>query len=366
MKSVAKAVAGLIALGATLGAASMSSAQTAPDGQWSLAIHGGAGVIERANLSPERDALYRQGLQQALDAGQAILAAGGTAMDAVEATVQVLENNPLFNAGKGAVFTSAGTNELDAAIMDGTDLNAGAVAGLTRTKSPIAAARAIMERSPHVMLIGEGAETFAISAGLEQVDPSYFFTESRWQALERVLRERGEPVPPRPQGAPPAPAQTGPAAPLAFNLNEAPLDERKFGTVGAVARDTSGRLAAATSTGGTSGKRWGRVGDVPVIGAGTYASNADGCAVSATGTGEYFIRATVARDICHGTRAGQSVQQAADAEIAEVGSIGGDGGVIVVGADGSVAFAMNTSGMYRGTVSSRSAPRVAIYADEEK
>lgn len=357
MRTASVIAAGLLSL---LAAPSM-----AEEARWSLAIHGGAGVIERANLSPERDALYRQGLQQALDAGQAVLAAGGSAMDAVTVAVQVMENNPLFNAGKGAVFTSAGKNELDAAIMDGTDLNAGAVAGLTRTRSPIAAARAIMEQSPHVMLIGEGAETFAANAGLEQVEPSYFFTESRWQALVRVLEDRGEPIPPRPEGAPPPPVQAGVAAPLAFNLNEAPLDERKFGTVGAVAMDTQGRLAAATSTGGTSGKRWGRVGDVPVIGAGTYASNAEGCAVSATGTGEYFIRATVARDICHNTKAGMSVQQAADAEIAEVGAIGGDGGVIVVGSEGAVAFAMNTSGMYRGTVTNRSAPRVAIYADEE-
>lgn len=356
MRTASVIAAGLLSL--------MAVPAVAEEARWSLAIHGGAGVIERASLSPERDALYRQGLQQALDAGQAVLAGGGSAMDAVTAAVQVLENNPLFNAGKGAVFTSAGTNELDAAIMDGTDLNAGAVAGLTRTRSPIAAARAVMEQSPHVMLIGEGAETFAASTGLEQVDPSYFFTESRWQALVRVLESRGEPIPPRPAGVPPVPAHTGPAAPLAFNLHEAPLDERKFGTVGAVAMDSQGRLAAATSTGGTSGKRWGRVGDVPVIGAGTYASNADGCAVSATGTGEYFIRATVARDICHGTQSGQTVQAASDAEIAEVGRIGGDGGVIALGADGSVAFAMNTSGMYRGSVTSHSAPRVAIYADE--
>ncbi|WP_292050606.1 MULTISPECIES: isoaspartyl peptidase/L-asparaginase family protein [unclassified Brevundimonas] len=332
---------------------------------WALAIHGGAGVINRSELSPERDALYRQGLQQALDAGQAVLAANGSALDAVEAAVRVLEDNPLFNAGKGAVFTSDGRNELDAAIMDGTDLNAAAVAGLTRTRNPIRAARAVMERSPHVMLIGEGAEVFADSIGLEKVAPAYYFTESRWQALERALRGRGEAIPPRPEGAPPAPAVSGPAAPLAFNLHEAPLDERKFGTVGAVALDRQGRIAAATSTGGTTGKRWGRVGDVPVIGAGTYASNAEGCAVSATGAGEYFIRATVARDICHGTASGMSLKQAADAEIAEVGRLGGDGGVIAVAPDGTIAFSMNTSGMYRGAVSSHAQPRVAIYADEE-
>jgi beta-aspartyl-peptidase (threonine type) len=197
------------------------------------------------------------------------------------------------------------------------------------------------------------------------VAPAFFFTESRWQALVKALTDRGETVPPRPEGAPAEPARLGPAAPLAFNLNEAPLDERKFGTVGAVAVDSQGRLAAATSTGGMTAKRWGRVGDVPIIGAGTYASNADGCAVSATGSGEYFIRATVARDICRRTAEGATVQAAADAEIAEVGSIGGDGGVIVMGKDGVHAFSMNTSGMYRGAVSSTSPARVAIYGDEE-
>ena len=346
MKSIAFAAAAAVAL-----LASSAVAQDAP--QWSLAIHGGAGVIERAQLSPERDAAYRAGLQAALDAGSAVLARGGSSLDAVQAAIEVMEENPLFNAGRGAVFTSAGKNELDAAVMDGTDLNAGAVAGLTRTRHPIAAARAVMEKSPHVMLIGEGAETFARSAGLEEVAPSFFFTESRWQ-----------PLPPRPEGAPAEPARLGPAAPLAFNLHEAPLDERKFGTVGAVAVDSQGRLAAGTSTGGTTAKRWGRVGDVPIIGAGTYASNADGCAVSATGTGEYFIRATVARDICRRTAEGATVQAAADAEIAEVGTIGGDGGVIVMGKDGVHAFSMNTSGMYRGAVSSTSPARVAIYGDE--
>lgn len=361
----ARAVA-FTALAALAAGQAQAQDAAAPQGQWALALHGGAGVIERASLSPERDALYRHGLQQALEAGQAVLASGGSALDAVEATVRVLEDNPLFNAGKGAVFTSAGKNELDAAIMDGTDLNAASVAGLTRTRNPVRAARAVLEQSPHVMLIGEGAETFAASVELEQVAPSYYFTESRWQALEKALRDRGEPIPARPEGAPDAPARLGPAAPLAFNLHEAPLDERKFGTVGAVALDQNGRIAAATSTGGMTAKRWGRVGDVPVIGAGTYASNADGCAVSATGSGEYFIRATVARDICHGTASGQSLQAAAEAEIAEVGRLGGDGGVIAVAPDGTVAFAMNTSGMYRATVSSNAAARVAIYADEEK
>lgn len=335
--------------------ASPAVAQTPP--AWSLAIHGGAGVIERDSLTPEQDAAYRAALHRALQAGQTILAGGGSSMDAVQAAIEVMEDDPLFNAGRGAVFTAEGRNELDAAVMNGTDRTAGAVAGLTTTRHPIAAARAVMERSPHVMLIGPGADSFAASVGLEQVDPSFFFTERRWQGLERELQRQNLPVPARPANVP------GPQA--ENTLRQPPLNERKFGTVGAVAVDTQGRLAAGTSTGGMTAKRWGRVGDVPVIGAGTYASNADGCAVSATGSGEYFIRATVARDICTRTSTGASVQQAADAEIADVGSIGGDGGVIVMSPHGEAAFAMNTSGMYRGSVSSASTAAVAIYADEE-
>ncbi len=350
MKSIVVAVA--LALSAALPAA----AQERPE--WSLAIHGGAGVIERGQLSPEQDAAYRAALNHALEVGADVLSNGGSSLDAVEAVIQVLEDDPLFNAGRGAVFTADGRIEHDAAIMDGPTLRAGAVAGLTRTRHPISAARAVMEKSPHVFLIGAGAEAFARDQGLEEVDPSFFFTERRWQGLVRQLEREGLPVPPRPHGALPPPDAS------AALVVGPPLDERKFGTVGVVALDREGRLAAGTSTGGMSGKRWGRVGDVPVIGAGTYASNAEGCAVSATGSGEYFIRATVARDVCHRTGAGVGVQQAAEAEIADVGSIGGDGGVIVMGADGTPAFAMNTSGMYRGRVSATSPSWVAIYADE--
>jgi beta-aspartyl-peptidase (threonine type) len=331
-------------------------AQEAP--RWSLAIHGGAGVIERDSLSPEQDAAYRAALQKALDAGSAVLERGGAALDAVQAVIQTMEDDPLFNAGRGAVFTAEGRNELDAAVMSGPDLTAGAVAGLTTTRHPIAAARAVMEKSPHVMLIGPGADAFAASTGLEQVDPSWFFTERRWEGLVKALTEAGRPVPDRPASASAPGAQA--------SLPTPPLNEKKFGTVGAVALDAQGRLAAGTSTGGMTAKRWGRVGDVPVIGAGTYASNADGCAVSATGSGEYFIRSTVARDICRRTADGAVVQAAAEAEIAEVASIGGDGGVIVMGVDGSVGFAMNTSGMYRGEAGSMRTDRVAIYADEER
>lgn len=335
--------------------ATPAAAQEAPT--WSFAIHGGAGVIERASLTPEQDAAYRAALHRALEAGRAVLAGGGSAMDAVQAAIEVMEDDPLFNAGRGAVFTAAGRNELDAAVMDGTDLTAGAVAGLTTTRHPIAAARAVKEQSPHVMLIGQGADTFAASVGLEQVDPSFFFTERRWQGLERELRRQNLPIPPRPQGAP---------GPQAENnaLPQPPLNERKFGTVGAVAIDSEGRLAAGTSTGGTTAKRWGRVGDVPVIGAGTYASNRDGCSVSATGDGEFYIRASVARDICARIASGATGQTAAQAEVDDALSLGGYGGVIVMDLQGRPAFAMTTSGMYRGAVSSSAPAGVAIYADE--
>lgn len=346
----------LIPLAAALALIAAPAAAQEP-ARWSFAIHGGAGVIERDSLTPEQDAAYRAALHRALEAGSAVLADGGSALDAIQAAIELMEDDPLFNAGRGAVFTAAGRNELDAAVMDGSNLQAGAVAGLTVTRHPIAAARAVMEQSPHVMLIGEGADTFAASVGLDQVDPAFFFTERRWRGLESALRSQNQPIPARPEGAP------GPQA--AADLPAPPLNERKFGTVGAVALDSQGRLAAGTSTGGMTAKRWGRVGDVPVIGAGTYASNAEGCAVSATGSGEYFIRATVARDICHRTAAGADVQSAAEAEIADVGSIGGDGGVIVMGPDGTPAFAINTSGMYRGAVSADAPARVAIYGDEE-
>ncbi|MFN3668932.1 MAG: isoaspartyl peptidase/L-asparaginase family protein [Brevundimonas sp.] len=342
--------------------AAPAAAQTAPDPvaadapRWSFAIHGGAGVIERDSLTPEQDAAYRAALHRALEAGQAVLAGGGSALDAVQAAIELMEDDPLFNAGRGAVFTAAGRNELDAAVMDGSDLTAGAVAGLTATRHPIAAARAVMERSPHVMLIGEGADTFAASVGLEQVDPAFFFTERRWRGLETALRAQNLPIPERPAGAP---------GPMAENdLPAPPLNERKFGTVGAVALDSEGRLAAGTSTGGMTAKRWGRVGDVPVIGAGTYASNREGCAVSATGDGEFYIRASVARDICARIAAGETTQAAAQAEVDDALTLGGSGGVIVMDLQGRPSFAMTSSGMYRGAVADGGAPGVAIYGDE--
>lgn len=303
---------------------------------WSLAIHGGAGVIDRGVLTPEKDKVYRAGLDAALQAGGAILDKGGTALDAVAAAVRVLEDNPLFNAGRGAVFTADGRNELDASIMDGRTLKAGAVAGVTRTRHPVDLARAVMERSPHVMLAGPGADRFSEEQGLEQVDPSWFRTEERWQQFE-AWRER----------------------------RHAALDPTHlFGTVGAVALDTEGNLAAATSTGGMTGKRWGRVGDSPIIGAGTYAWNGQ-CAVSATGSGEYFIRESAARQVCDRVAwRGESLSRAAKETIDAVGAIGGDGGLIAMGADGHPAFAINDLGMYRGRMAAGSSPETAIYADE--
>jgi beta-aspartyl-peptidase (threonine type) len=300
------------------------------------------------------DAAYRAALTESARAGGDMLSRGGSSLDAVEAVIRRMEDDPLFNAGRGAVFTAEGRNELDASIMDGATQKAGAVAGLTRTRHPIAAARAVMEKSPHVMLVGEGAERFARAQGLEEVAPSYFFTERRWRGLETELRRQGLPVPARPQGAPPP----EPRASLA------PLDERKFGTVGVVARDSQGRLAAGTSTGGTTAKRWGRVGDAPVIGAGTWADT--GCAVSATGTGEYFIRLAVARTICaRMALGGENAQRAADAVIQrDLSALGGDGGVIVMDAQGRAAWSFNTSGMYRARLAAGGAPVVAIYKDE--
>lgn len=330
---------------------SPAAAQEAP--RWSIAIHGGAGVIERARLDAETEARYRAALAEALAVGAAILESDGAALDAVEAAITRMEDDPLFNAGRGAVFTAEGRNELDAAIMDGRTRAAGAVAGVTRTRHPISLARAVMARSPHVMLIGEGAEAFARSQGLEEVAPSYFFTERRWRQLEENLRRQGLPAPPRPAGAP--------AADGALLL-----DDHQFGTVGVVALDARGDLAAGTSTGGTTGKRWGRVGDTPVIGAGTYAQNGV-CAVSATGTGEYFVRLSVARRICDLIELEErSGQEAADAVIhGELSALGGDGGVIVLDAYGRVAWSMNTPGMYRARQAAGGAAVVQIFADEQ-
>lgn len=325
--------------------------------KWAIVLHGGAGVIERRTMNPETEAAYKQSLNEALRLGSAVLEKGGSSLDAVEASIRYLEDDPLFNAGKGAVFTADGKNELDAAIMDGATLKAGAVAGVTRTKNPISLARAVMEKSSNVMLIGSGADEFAAAHGLQMVDNSYFFTERRWDSLVKQLQQEGRPVPPRPALAPPPPA-----VPVA---QMEPPDAHKYGTVGVVALDTHGNIAAGTSTGGLQAKLYGRVGDSPIIGAGTYASNAS-CAVSATGTGEYFIRLTVAREICALVQYKSMPLQAAVDEVIhhQLEALHGDGGVIAITPDGQLAWSFNTPGMYRARLAQGGQPQVAIYADE--
>lgn len=326
-----------------LGALIMTTAahaRSGPEGSppaWRLVIHGGAGMIERSRLTPEEDRAIRAALDRALAAGSAVLQGGGAALDAVEAAVRVLEDDPHFNAGRGSVFTYDGNIEMDASIMDGRTRAAGAVTGITGTRNPIRAARAVMKRSPHVFLSREGANQFAIEQGLPQEPPEYFRTGERRRQLEE-LRSR----------------------PSAEHFDV----HLKYGTVGAVALDGQGHVAAATSTGGLTGKRWGRIGDSPIIGAGTYADDR-ACAVSATGAGEYFIRVGVAHEICARMRMGSdSPQDAADAVMAEVGALGGSGGVIVVTPRGEGVYSFNTPGMYRGEASP-AGRSVAIYGDEE-
>jgi L-asparaginase / beta-aspartyl-peptidase len=340
-----------------LGLSALSGPAQQPVHRWAIEVHGGAGVIERKTMDAKTEAAYRASLAQAIDAGAKVLAQGGSSIDAVEATIKILEDDPLFNAGRGAVFTAEGKNELDAAIMDGATLKAGAVAGVTRTRHPISLARAVIEKSPHVMLMGAGADAFAAQVGLEQVDPGFFFTERRWQGLVKELKKEGLPIPPRPAGAPSAPAE--PQSEI-----ESP-DAHKYGTVGVVALDKQGNVAAGTSTGGTQAKKWGRVGDSPIIGAGTYASN-QSCAVSATGTGEYFIRLGVAREVCNLVYfKGMRVQQAADEVIhKELEALHGDGGVIALTPDGQMAWSFNTPGMYRARLAEGGKSEVEIYADE--
>ena len=353
-------VATLIALSAVSTAVTAAQAQQAKtQGHWAMEIHGGAGVIERAKLGPAGEAAYRAALKQALAAGTAVLARGGSSMDAVEAAIRVMEDDPHFNAGRGAVFTEQGKNEMDAAIMDGATERAGAAADVTRTRHPISLARAVMEKTPHVMLVGPGADAFSAQAGLEQVDPSFFFTESRWDSLVKQLQKEGKPVPPRPAGAPPP----GAIEPVAV-YDETP-GQGNYGTVGAVALDVNGNIAAGTSTGGMQGKMPGRVGDSPIIGAGTYASN-HSCAVSATGSGEYFIRLTVARDICalveyEGMKLGDAVNEIIHKQLP---AIHGDGGVIAITPDGQMAWSFNTPGMFRARQVEGGPVEVGIYNDE--
>jgi L-asparaginase / beta-aspartyl-peptidase len=302
---------------------------------FALAIHGGAGTISPEQMTPALEHDLRAALQRSLEAGRAILQTGGSSLDAAVAAVQVLEDNPLFNAGRGAVFTSAGTHEMDAAVMDGKTLAAGAVGCVQRVKNPINLARAVMEKSPHILLAGKGAEDFARHLGLELVDEKYFYTEQRWQALERVRQLEAK--------------------------REALSDQDRHGTVGAVALDQNGNLAAATSTGGNTNKRPGRIGDTPILGAGTYANNKT-CAVSATGDGEFFVRAVAGHDLSALMEYRDlSLAEAAQAVLDKVVVLGGTGGLIAIDRQGNIALPFNTDGMYRGCVKIDGASFVAIY-----
>lgn len=312
---------------------------------FSLVLHGGAGTITRENMTAEREAEYRAKLEEALKTGYGILAEGGTSLDAVETTIRVMEDSPLFNAGKGAVFTHQGRNELDASIMDGKTKMAGAVASVTIVRNPISAARAVMEKSEHVMMVGEGANLFATSVGLEVVDPSYFWTERRWKSLQKRLMEDEE------YGKEFKPAESG--------------KDDKHGTVGVVALDRHGNIAAGTSTGGMTDKKFGRVGDSPIIGAGTYADNAT-CGISATGHGEYFIRYTIARDVASLMEyEGMTLKEAAKQVIAKLSDVGGDGGIIAMDRHGNIAMEFNTPGMYRGWIREDGKPHIEIYGAAE-
>jgi L-asparaginase / beta-aspartyl-peptidase len=302
---------------------------------WKLVIHGGAGAMRPAHGDPDHEARARQGLRDALDAGAEVLGKGGSSVDAVEAAVRILEDDPCFNAGRGSTLNAEGVVELDAAIMDGSSRRAGAVAGVRTTRAPISLARMLMERGPHVLLSYEGADRMAREAGLEQVENKWFMTDERRRQLEELLAKGG------------------------FDA------EVKYGTVGAVAVDAAGHVAAATSTGGLTAKQWGRIGDSPLIGAGTYADDR-ACAVSATGSGEYFIRAVAAHQLAERMRlAGEPVQTALDGVLEDIRELGGTGGLIAVAPTGECAWGFTTRAMYRG-VADAGSRKVAIYADEEE
>lgn len=306
-----------------------------------LVIHGGAGTILRENMTPEMESEYRAKLAEALDAGYAILESGGTSREAVLEAIMIMENSPLFNAGKGAVFTSEGRNEMDAAVMDGQTGMAGAVAGLSVIKNPILAAIEVMDNSPHVMMSGKGADNFAVEQGLETADSAYFYTQRRYDQLQQAKSRDAE-----------------------SGLYD-PYPDTKFGTVGAVALDKQGNIFAGTSTGGTTNKKWGRIGDAPIIGAGTYADN-ETCGVSCTGTGEYFIRNVVAHDVASIMRyTNKSIQEATDEVVMKkLVEKNGDGGLIALDRKGNFALVFNTPGMYRGSINAKGEAKVMIYKDE--
>lgn len=315
-----------------------------------MVIHGGAGTIEKKFMTPEKENAYTEALTQALRAGYALIKEGKPSMDAVQAAINVMEDSPLFNAGKGAVFTHEGKNELDASIMDGQTLKAGAVAGVSNIKNPINAARAVMEKSEHVMMVGKGAELFASTNGCDTVPASYFFTQERWDQLQRTIRAEEE-----------GRAAYNEVDPRNSKISGTSASDKKFGTVGAVALDQKGNLAAGTSTGGMSNKRYGRVGDSPIIGAGTYCNNAT-AGISCTGWGEYYIREVAANRMSALIELKElSIQDAAKQVITEIGKMGGDGGIIGLNKHGNIAMEFNTSGMYRGTVDKNGKINIYIY-----
>jgi|TARA_R110002072_G_scaffold7503_2_gene40295 beta-aspartyl-peptidase (threonine type) len=314
-----------------------------------IVIHGGAGTILKKNMSDSLEIAYKEKLTEAISVGHEILKNGGTAMEAVTKTINIMENSPLFNAGKGAVFTHEETNELDASVMDGANLNAGAVAGVSRIKNPIDLAVQVMNNSEHVMLSGKGAEVFAETRGIELIDPAYFYTESRFQALQKVKQR-----------------EIQNATKAVSNQNDPFIKNSKFGTVGCAALDKNGNLAAGTSTGGMTNKRWNRIGDAPIIGAGTYANNAT-CAVSSTGWGEYFIRGMVAHDISAMMEYKQvSLQEATQEVIQEkLTKLGGTGGVVAIDKDGNVSMDFNTEGMYRAHMNAEGELVLGIYKENQ-
>ncbi len=312
-----------------------------------IVIHGGAGTILKENMSDSLETAYKYKLKEAISAGYEILKNGGTSLDAVTHTINIMEDSPLFNAGKGAVFTHDGSNELDASIMDGATLNAGAIAGVKHIKNPIDLAKDVMQNSEHVMLYGAGAEEFAQTLGYKTMDTSYFYTQNRYESLQKVLKKEK------------AKNETK------ISFEDPYIKNSKFGTVGCAALDKQGNLAAGTSTGGMTNKRWNRIGDAPIIGAGTYANNAT-CAVSSTGWGEYFIRAVVAYDISALMEyKGMTLQEAAKEVIQKkVPALGGDGGIVAIDKDGNVAMEFNTSGMYRASMNSKGELIIKIYKEE--
>jgi len=308
------------------------SSQAQTTGNYTIVIHGGAGTILKKNMSREKEAAYRAKLNEALQVGDSILRNGGICLDAVEQVIHIMEDSPLFNAGKGAVFTHDGHNELDASIMNGADLNAGAIAGVRDIRNPISAARMVMEKSAHVMLSGTGASSFAKEQGLEIVDPSYFYTQKRWESLKKLQDKKRKST-----------------------------QSDKHGTVGCVVLDSYGNLAAGTSTGGMTNKKYGRIGDSPVIGAGTYANNKT-CAVSCTGHGEYYIRLSFARDISAQMEyLNKTVTEACESEIKKLTDLEGTGGVIAVDKQGNISMKFNTAGMYRGYIKSNGDSYIGIY-----